>query len=358
MKHKKLIALSLLPFALCCCSGNNSNSNNGNDNYDYSVTEIAPTSYNHSFADDAYGDMDSYLNEDVNAIVQALPQIIVIPSDRVLYNNYCLKEKTIDGKTYKIRNYQDYFMNDTKAKPVISFIQEKFIGNGYPLNDLEQSLKAIDTQEAIDMASGIETDAKTTLLTTLHPDIILELDYKTGRSKQDISKSDVSFIITAIDPYTQKSIANISTNNAEGDNATVTLQDEIGSALPKLMNDIQGYFADILTRGRNVNITINVAEGSNQNLQSESIEGDTYADQIIDFIKTNTVKGAYTMQINTKNKLTFTNARIQLLNDDGTQYGVYDFTRDLQRYLKRNLGLSSTNNSQGLGNIVLTIEGI
>ena len=124
------------------------------------------------------------------------------------------------------------------------------------------------------------------------------------------------------------------------------------------MNDIQGYFADILTRGRNVNITINVAEGSNQNLQSESIEGDTYADQIIDFIKTNTVKGAYTMQINTKNKLTFTNARIQLLNDDGTQYGVYDFTRDLQRYLKRNLGLSSTNNSQGLGNIVLTIEGI
>ena len=341
MKQKKFIALLLLTLTLCACSNSNKEGET-----------------KQSFADMASGNMDEYVNSDVNAIVQALPQIIVIPSDQVLDNNFCFSEKTLDGKSYKTRNYKDYFMNDTKAKPIISFIQERFIAKGYPLNDLEQSLKEIDTQETIDMVSGLETDAKTTLLTTINPDIILELDYKAGRSKQNYNKQSVSFIINAIDAYTQKNIATINSNKIEGDDALITLQTEIGNSLPKLMNDIQAYFADILTRGRNINITINVAEGANQNLHSETIEGDTYADQIIDFIKTNTVKGAYTMQVNTKNKLTISNARIKLLNDDGTQYGVYDFARDLQKYLKNNLGLSTTNNSQGLGNLVLTIKGM
>jgi hypothetical protein len=45
-----------------------------------------------------------------------------------------------------------------------------------------------------------------------------------------------------------------------------------------------------------------------------------------------------------------------LLNDDGTQYGVYDWTRDLARNLRKNLGLKVKNQSQGLGEVVLMIE--
>lgn len=341
MRINQLLFSSLLLMIFCACS-------NGVNN----------EGMKRSFADEATGNMEEYVNGDVNAIVQALPKIIVIPSDQVLDNCYCLSEKKLDGKTYKIRNFQDYFLNDSKAKPIISFIQEKFNEGGYPLNDLEQSLKAIDTQEAIDMASGLAIDAKTTLLTTVHPDIILELYYKVSRSSQNSNKQKVSYIITALDAYTQKNVATIESQNAEGDDAIETLQAQISESLPKLMTDIQSYFADILTRGRDVNITINVAEGSNQNLQDQSIEGDSYTDQIISYIKKTTIKGAYSLQVNTKNKLVINNVRIKLLNDDGTQYGVYDYARDLQQYLKKNLGLSTTNNSQGLGNIVLTIEGI
>lgn len=341
MRSKHLIFLSLFFVIFCACS-------NGNKEGEARV----------SFADMATSNMEEYVNSDVNAIVQALPQIMVIPSDQVLDNNYCLSEKTIDGKTYKIRNYQDYFFNDAKAKPIISFIQNKFLKGGYPLNDLESSLKTLETQEAIDMVSGLEEDAKTKLLTTVHPDIIIELYYKTSRSKQNLSKKNVSYIITALDSYTQKNVATIEANNIEGDDVIEILQVELEKSLPMFMKEIQSYFADILTRGRDVNITINVAAGSNQNLNSKSIEGDTYADQIVDYIKVSTIKGAYSLQVNTKNKLVINNARIKLLNDDGTQYGVYDYARELQQYLKKNLGLSTTNNSQGLGNIVLTIEGV
>ena len=61
---------------------------------------------------------------------------------------------------------------------------------------------------------------------------------------------------------------------------------------------------------------------------------------------------------NTAKELTFTSARIKLLNEDGTQYGVYDWARDLQKSIRKNLGLKVTNKSQGLGEIVLSVRGI
>ena len=45
-----------------------------------------------------------------------------------------------------------------------------------------------------------------------------------------------------------------------------------------------------------------------------------------------------------------------LLNDDGTQYGVYDWTRDLAKNLRKNLGLKVSNKAQGLGEVLLVIE--
>jgi hypothetical protein len=91
-------------------------------------------------------------------------------------------------------------------------------------------------------------------------------------------------------------------------------------------------------------------------LADENIEGDTYTDWLIDYIKVNTIKGAYKMVINTNSELSFTNVRIPLLQEDGTQYGVYDWARDLQKSIRRDLGVKATNRSQGLGEVVLTIN--
>lgn len=64
------------------------------------------------------------------------------------------------------------------------------------------------------------------------------------------------------------------------------------------------------------------------------------------------------MERNTDNELYFVNVRIKLLNDDGTQYGVYDWARDLQKNLKKNLGLKCSNKAQGLGQVLITIKGV
>lgn len=356
MKTKRiLIAASLLiGMAVMTNCGNNGGGNSGN------------------LAEQASGNMLAYESSNVNAIEQARPSIMVIPGDQTLKNFKMLTTETRNGRSYVIRDYQGYLLKDYRAQPVISHIQDAFIKQGYPLNDFEQTLKQLDMQEALDMADGLEKDAKTMLLTTARPDIILELNYYSSKdddSKKKISLTshdyktnddgnrDVSYTLDAIDAYTNKVISTINATGLSGESTTKTLQADMDSKLPKLQKEIVAYFSDILTRGRDITVRIAVEKGSKVKLSDDSTEGDTYADWIIDYMKTHTVKGAYTMQRNTDNEMYFVNCRIKLLNDDGTQYGVYDWARDFQKNLRTNLGLKVNNKSQGLGEVLLSIEG-
>lgn len=311
--------------------------------------------------------MEAYENSDVNAIEQARPSIMVIPGDQTLQNFKCLKTQTANGRDYILRDYKKYLLKDDRAKRIISTIQNEFNAQSYPLNDFEQTLKQLDTQEALDMADGFEKDAKTMLLTVAQPDIILELSYDTSRDKgmsmtshnySHRGNKNISFTLNALDAYTNKVVATMTASNIKGESTTEAIQANIKEGMPKFQKDITNYFSDILTRGRDITVRIAVEKECKINLSDESIEGDTYADWIMDYIKTHTVKGAYKMQRNTSKELYFVNCRIKLLNEDGTQYGVYDWTRDLQKNLRKNLGLQCTNKAQGLGEVLISIKGI
>ena len=312
----------------------------------------------------ASGDLEAYENSDVNAMEQARPTIMVIPGDLTLQNFKCLQTQRINGRDYIIRDYKNYLLKDDRAKRIISTIQDEFNNKNFPLDDFEQTLKQLDTREAEDIADGLEKDTKTLLLTTAHPDIILELTYDTSRDKISLTshnyggrgEKNISFTLNALDAYTNKAVATMTASNIKGESTTETIQNSIKDQMPKFQQDIVNYFSDILTRGRDITVRIVVEKGSNVKLSDESIEGDTYTDWIIDYIKTHTVKGAYKMQNNTDNELSFTNCRIKLLNEDGTQYGVYDWTRDLAKNLRKNLGLKVTNKAQGLGEVLLTVK--
>ena len=320
-----------------------------------------------SLTEGASGDMEAYENSDVNAIEQARPSIMVIPSDQTLQNFKCLETQNVNGRSYTIRDYNKYMLEDDRAKRIISTIQNEFNDKGFPLNDFEQTLKQLDTQEVLDMADGFEKDAKTMLLTTAQPDIILDLTYATSRDKgisltghnyNHTGEKNVSYTLNALDAYTNKVVATMTASNIKGESTTETIQNDIKEQMPKFQQDITDYFSDILTRGRDITVRVVMEDWCALSLSDESIEGDTYADWIIDYIKAHTVKGAYKLQRNTDNELYLVNCRIKLLNEDGTQYGVYDWTRDLQKNLRKNLGLKCKNKAQGLGEVIISIEGI
>ena len=346
MKTIKFFGATMLAIAFASCGGNKQS--NG-------LTEGAS------------GDMEAYEQSDVNAVEQARPTIMVIPGDQTLQNFKCLTTQKANGRDYILRDYKNYLLKDDRAKRIISTIQNEFNAQNYPLSDFEQTLKQLDTQEALDMADGFEKDAKTMLLTVAQPDIILELTYDTSRDKgmsmtshnySHKGEKNISFTLNALDAYTNKVVATMTASNIKGESTTEAIQASIKESMPKFQEDITKYFSDILTRGRDITVRIAVEKGCPVNLSDESIEGDTYADWIMDYIKTNTVKGAYKLQRNTDKELYFVNCRIKLINEDGTQYGVYDWTRDLQKNLRKNLGLQCANKAQGLGEVLISVKGI
>lgn len=370
MNKSKLFPVALLLIGAVAMTGCFNKGGSTNDQgYSNSRVESSSKSSGGSLTESAYGDMEAYESSDVHAIEQARPSIMVIPGDQTLKNFQMLSTEKAKGREYVVRDYQGYLLKDYRANRIISTIQDAFIQQGFPLNDFEQTVKQLNTQEALDLADGLEKDAKTMLLTTAQPDIILELNYYSSKDNTKISLTshdyntkyknrDVSYTLNAIDAYTNKVVATINANSLDGTSTTDLLQADLKRKLPKFQKDIVSYFSDLLTRGRDITVRIAVEKGCKVNLSDESIEGDTYTDWIIDYIKTHTVKGAYTMQRNTDKELSFVNCRIKLLNDDGTQYGVYDWARDLQKNLRTNLGLKVSNKSQGLGEVMIVVQGI
>lgn len=74
------------------------------------------------------------------------PTMLVLPSDQLLQRFGSLKQQESLGKTLQVRDYSGYMLSDQDSKFIISSIQSAFIEFGYPLNDLEQTLKSINDQ--------------------------------------------------------------------------------------------------------------------------------------------------------------------------------------------------------------------
>ena len=299
----------------------------------------------------------------VNVTQQQKPAMLVIPSDQLLQQFGKLKQQEALGKTLQVRDYNGYLLTDQDSKFIISTIQSAFIQMGYPLNDLEQTLKSINEQEMLDAIDGIQKDAKTILLTTAKPDIILELDYNivTDRSSRDFKKS-LTYTLRAIDAFSNKVVATIQQTNFEGNSKTTTPAALMEAALAKdtkgFTQQINNHFNTIIETGRDITLRVTIDNGVNLTMSDECLDGDTYSDFIIDWVKVNTLLGAYNMNRNTETEMYFTNVKIKTLNDNGTQYSAYDFARELSKALNKGCGIKSRNTTQGLGMATISIKGM
>lgn len=293
----------------------------------------------------------------VNIIDQAKPKLMIIPSDRMLKNEKCLAIKTFNGKEKIIRDIYGFIVKSEKSNSIISTIQKYFIHIGYPLNDLEQSLKSINNKQIMDEADNIAKDAKTLLLNTVSPDIILELDYEEnvviGRTSR---KSYINIALSAIDVYSDKVIAVSNKNNLDM-SLDEYLEKDITKDLEILEPQLSNYFADIVANGREISFRVTLNNDSPINLSDiYNNEGDTYADWIRRWVITNAKNGSANMVSNTKKEMAFTNVRISNLMDDGTQFNAYEFAGKFRKELFKTFSLQSSNNSQGLGNALVTIN--
>lgn len=293
----------------------------------------------------------------VNVINQAKPKLMIIPSDRMLKDEKCLTINTFNGKETIIRDISGFIVKSEKSNSIISAIQKYFIQIGYPLNDLEQSLKAINNRQILDEADNIVKDAKTLLLNTVSPDIILELDYQenviTGRTSR---KSYINIALSAIDVYSDKVIAVANKNNLDM-SLDEYLEKGITKDLETLEPQLRNYFTDIVANGREISFRVTLSNDCPISLSDMyNNEGDTYSDWIRRWVITNAKNGSANMVSNTKKEMAFTNVRISNVMDDGTQFNAYEFAGKFRKEFFKTFSLQSSNNSQGLGNALVIIN--
>lgn len=292
---------------------------------------------------------------------QQRARIMVMPSDQLLDRFKALNQDVINGRTVTGRDYERYYLNDSDAKFIISSIQDGFIEYGYPINDLEQTLKNIGDREMIDEVSGVKKDAKTILLTSAHPDIIIEVDYNSQKDYSTRSVDKVlSYSIRAIDAITSKVVATIQDTRVSGGKERMSSVELMKMALSEKMDgftkNIDDYFSRIEREGREITVRISIDLGSDLSMKSELSNGDVLSDYIIDYMKVNTFGGAYNMSLNTASEMYFTDVRIKTSFDDGTQYSAYDYAREISKAFREDLGVKCSNETQSLGDAQIIIR--
>jgi hypothetical protein len=291
------------------------------------------------------------------------PTLMVFPSDALLKRLDCLNEIDNQGTVSYDRNYSKSFVQDSELKFVIANVEGAFSKSNYPLENLEQQLKQINNEKTMDAMESISTDARTQLLNTARPDFIIEVDYE---YKQDPSsrnpKKILTYILTAIDVYTNKNVATITRSDIGNDDGSGSLaaliQKDLNENISDFQQQINNQFKDIIDNGVEITLRINTDENANLALGDECLGTENYNDWVNNWLKKNTVHSSFKSVKNSDKELKFTNVRIKTLTPSGEKYTAFDFASDLKRDISKSCGISCVNKTQGIADAYLVIKGL
>jgi hypothetical protein len=296
-----------------------------------------------------------------NAISQSMPSIMVFPSDAMLLRMGFLEQVENQGMISYQRNYQEAFIKDPDIKFTIAVIQEQFAKAGFALEDMEQQLKKIANDNAMDEMTGIARDLRAELLNTVRPDYIIEVDYdlKADPKSRNLNKS-LTYSVRCLDAYTTKSVASVSQANvgkemAQNDVPSI-IKADFANSLSELKMQITNHYADLLANG--VEITLRVATTNESGIQLDDDCGnDEIGEKINKWMKENTVNQSFKMSKNTDTEMYFTSVRIFAQDENGNKYTAYDFASDLRKALNKGCTLDVKNKTQSLGDALVIIQG-
>ena len=296
-----------------------------------------------------------------NSITQSLPTLMIFPSDAMLDRMGLLKSIDNQGTVSYQRDYQQAFIKNQDLKFAIAAIQEEFAKIGFAMEDMEQQLKQILNNNAMDEMGDIARDSRAELLNTVRPDYVIELDFelRSDSKSRNLNKS-LTYSIKALDVYTNKAVASLSKANVGSDKKENDVPALIKGDLPESINDfksqITSHFANLLANGVEVTLRVGVTKTSDVKIDDDCGE-EELNDRINNWLKDNTINQSFKMSKNTSTEMYFTNVRIAAKTEDGKKYTAYDFAGELNKALKKGCSLKSKNRTQSLGDAFVVIEG-
>lgn len=266
------------------------------------------------------------------------PTIMVVPSDNWCIRNGYTQMYDEMGTLKTLPDYKMALQNETDLLMTISKINTMMADRGFPLVNLESSLRSMEQESAeIAMLSsksggGIAETPIDVLQRTANADIIIQLTYVVNTAGPQRS---VTFMLQGLDAYTNKQIAGAQ-GTGERSFATETpvlLEEAVLAHIDDFNSRLQEHFDDLFANGREIVFQTRVWDTSIIDLEEVfNYKGETLelGEIIEDWVYENTVQGRYSTANYTENVIRFDQVRIPLYDDRGRANDTRRWIRDLR----------------------------
>ena len=225
--------------------------------------------------------------------------------------------------------------NDPHIRIVLSKIREAFDKRGFTTVDFEARLKAQSINNAL--AQDAQQDLKAMIVQGAGADIYVETEYQLSESS---SGTSVKVLMKACDVSTGNSLA--SKDAFSGQFYTNDVGRLAGAAVEKVADDflnvIQTKFSNIVANGRSISVSFKIDAESVFDLTKE-FGDEELADLLTDWISEHAFQNNYHIQGSSDLELIFDDVRIPIVDEEGRNYNIQMFERELRRYMK-SLGLT------------------
>ena len=291
------------------------------------------------------------------------PTLMVVPSDVWCNQNGYVLEYDNLGTIEVIPDYKKALQNDMNLKLAIAKINDLMAERGFPLKDLEQTLKMIAQATAEDAVTTNKSGAQMEespldkIRRTAKADIIIELTWNITKQGP---KSILTYVMEAKDAYTGKSIGGANGTGAPSFSAepVVLLEEAVVANIDNFNNRLMAHFEDLFANGREVALEIRVFENDlDLDLESE-FDGMELAEIIEEWMEENTMQGRFSKMDASEYVIRYEQVRIPLWKPNGAAMDTESFARQLRSVLRKepyNIPVKIMN--RGLGKTILAIGG-
>lgn len=297
-----------------------------------------------------------------NAFSQAAkPTIMVVPSDVWCNTNGYITEFDNQGKAVKVPDYKKALQENADLLLVISKINELMADRGFPLKNLESSLKTLESEAAEDAmltskgGGEVNESPVDKLKKVAKADIWMQMTWTVNSSGP---KKSITFNLQGLDAYTDKQIAGGSGTGEPSFTAElpVLLEEAVLAHLDNFNVQLQSHFDDMFTNGREVVLRIKTWNTWEFDLESENFGDDELSSLIANWVTDNTVQGrGGTATDATESMMLFEQVRIPLFDEAGKAIDARKWANELRKFLKINYQIESKLMMKGLGQAVLVL---
>ncbi len=268
------------------------------------------------------------------------PKLMVVPSDAWCKQHSYTKTFDNQGTEEIIPDYQKALSTDKDLNNVISKINILMADRGFPLQDMQQTLKSINNISAEDRLITSRTSGATItespldrLRRTAKADILLEVDWTISEVGP---KKTVTYNLKGLDAYSNKQVAGAQGTGAPSfsTEVPVLLEEAVQDNMDNFTAQLQAHFDDMMANGREVVIDVRVFDNGSGLSLEEEYSGKELSEILDDWMAENTVNHRFSKADATENYINYDQVRIPLYKANGMPQDTNDFTRTMAKFLR------------------------